>query len=311
MLRKAKKLGAVLMALTMIFVLAISAGAAYFNTPKAIDVDGTVVGTATAESVTASLELVKDKARSINFYVTGDALEPEFWNNSNAYVEVDITLNTDAVNPVTAVLPGFTSTWGWVNPTSWNGQLSYGKTVTLREPLSTYYKGGFKDDGPLLVRVQIYNESADAEAVEVTVSNIRIVGLDDAPVATTTTTEATTTTAAPEESTPVESTPDDTDAPVEDDEPVDVPATDEAGEPADDEPEKTTPASTSTTVKPEESTAATTTKATTTAATTKPVSSDDSGEAGIAGPVVIIVIVVLVIAGGVVGVIIYRKKKFY
>ncbi len=309
MLRKARRIGALLMALTMIFVLSLSAGAAYYKTPTKADVDGTVVGSITDNEITVSVEITPGSAKSINFYLDGDALNNEFWSKSDAYVEVDITMSTDG-DQVYACMPGFTTNWGWVNPTDWNGLLAKGQTTTVREPFSTYYSGGFSSKDPMAIRVQLYTNSSETQNVEVTVTGLRFVGVDDAPV---TTTAATTTTEEPEDT----SAPEETEAPVEDDEPVDE--TEDASAPVeDDEPEEVTTTA-ATTAEPEEEnsdrpiTTTTqpnkTTSAATTAATTA--ASADSGDPSFAGPIVIIVIVVVVIAAAAVGFIIYRKKKFY
>lgn len=317
MLIKARKLGALLMALTMIFVLSLSAGAAYYKTPASTDVDGTVIGDITESGLTASFEITPGSAKSINFMLDGDALNSEFWNNSDAYVEVDVTLNTDG-DQVYACMPGFTEGWGWVNPTNWNGLLVNGQTTTVREPFSTYYSGGFNSKEPMAIRVQMYTNSTETQNVEITVSNLRIVGADGAQTEATTTAATTTapepeeTTAAPEETT---TAPEETEAPVEDDVPEDTTAPAE-----DDEPEEVTTPAATTTAKPEEDDTdrpittttlpnQTTASAATTAATTA--SAADNGGDSFMGPVIIIVIVVVVIAGAAVGFIIYRKKKFY
>ncbi len=313
MLRKARKFGAMLMALTMIFVLSLGAGAAYYNTPTAANIDGKVIGTITDDAITASYEIVPGGAMSVNFMLSGDALTSEFWNQSDAYVEVDVTMNTDG-DQVFACLPGFTSSWGWVNPTDWNGLLSKGKTITVREPFSTYYSGGFNKENPQLIRVQLYTNSTETQNVEVTVSGLRFVGVGD--VAEVTTTVATTTTAAPEETTTV---PEDTEAPVEDEQPAETVDAQETVE--EDEPEEVTTTTTAaTTAEPEEDDTdrpittttqpnqTTTPAATTTAATT--VAADSDG-GSFAGPIIIIIIAVAVIAAAAVGFIIYRKKKFY
>ncbi len=314
MLRKVRKYSALLLALTMIFVLALGAGAAYVKTPTKADVDGTVVGSITDNEVTVSVEITPGSAKSVNFYLDGDALSSEFWNNSGAYVEVDVTMHTDG-DQVYACMPGFTANWGWVNPTDWNGLLVNGQATTVREPFSTYYSGGFSSKEPMALRVQLYTNSSETQNVEVTVSGLRFVGVGDAPEVTTV---ATTTTSEPEETTtaPVE---EETEAPVEDDEPVDEPEDTDAPADTEDEPEETTTAATTTAKTEEEDTDRpittttqpnqATTPAATTAATTTGAS--DIGGDSFAGPIVIIVIVVVVIAAAAVGFIIYRKKKFY
>ena len=317
MLRKARKIGALLMALTMIFVLSLGAGAAYYKMPTSADIDGKVVGSIGADSVTFTLEITPGSAKSVNFYLDGDALSSEFWNQSGASVEVDISMSTDG-DQVYACLPGFTANWGWVNPTDWNGLLVKGQTTTVRESFSTYYAGGFGTKDPMAIRVQFYTNSSETQNVEVTVNAPRFVGVSDAPEVTTTV--ATTTTAEPEETTtaPEETTtePEDTEAPVEDEEPTETVDVQETVD--EDEPEEVTTTA-ATTAEPEEDDSdrpittttqpnQTTAPATTTAATTAPAASDGGN---FAGPIIIIVIAVVVIAAAAVGFIIYRKKKFY
>lgn len=294
MLRKVRRLGAVVVALAMIFVLSVGACAAFVSK---VDTDGTADGAVTLDGFTATFSVSKDGAKSINYYLSGDALDPEFWNNPNAYVEIDLTLNS-AADDVYAILPAFTSTWGWVNPSVWDTYLVNGKTITLREPLSTYYSE-FKNGTPLLIRAQICSNSEAAETVEVTVGELRFVGVDGAEAV------------QPDEevSVPADdneqdvSEPDDTSA---EESTSDEPADEPADEPVSSAPEQDdTSRPITTTTQPSQ----TTTNAP--VSTTTAASADSAGGSGIAGPIIIIVVVVVVIAAAAVGFIIYRKKKFY
>lgn len=314
MLRKVRKLGAILMALTMIFVLSLGAGAAYYKMPGSADIDGKVVSQ-NDDSVTFTMEITPGSAKSLNFYLEGDALSSEFWNQPDASVEVDISMSTEG-DLVYACLPGFTTSWGWVNPTDWNGLLVKDSITTVKEPFSTYYLGGFNKKEPMAIRVQFYTNSTETQNVEVTVHGLRFVGVSEGAVvtttpATTTTTEATTTTEEPIESEPVEEEPVEEPAEVESNEAETI-----ESEPVESEPEDTT--ASTTTAEPEDDTSRPittttlpnqTTAPSTTAATTAPAASD--GGDSVAGPIIIIVIVVVVLAGAAVGFIIYRKKKFY
>ncbi len=307
MIRFARKLGAVLMALAMMLVMAITVSAESFSLPRKADVDGDVIGSITEDGFTATFNLVADAPQSVNFYIKGDALDPEFWNQSDAYVEVDLTLNTDT-STVYAVLPGFTAAWGWVNPTVWDKYLKYGQTVTFSEPLSTYYDS-FKEGTPLLIRVQLCSVSSTAETVEVQVSNIRVVGgsTGESTTVATTTTEATTTTAAPVETEPevieTEAAPAVTEeASVATEEAV---ATEQA-------PAETTTTAATTTVKAEEqtTTAATTTAAAVPATTATYTSTVADGSAQLIKTLTIVVIVAAVlVVGAIVGYIIYKSKS--
>lgn len=298
MLRKVRRLGAVVVALAMIFVLSVGACAAFVSK---VDTDGTADGAVTLDGFTATFSVSKDGAKSINYYLDGDALNAEFWNNSNAYVEIDLTLNS-AADDVYAILPAFTSTWGWVNPSVWDTYLVNGKTITLREPLSTYYSE-FKNGTPLLIRAQICSNSEAAETVEVIVGELRFVGVDGAEAV------------QPDEevSVPADdneqdvSEPDDTSAEESTpDEPADEPADEPvSSDTSSDVEQDDTSRPITTTTQPSQ----TTTNAP--VSTTTAASADSAGGSGIAGPIIIIVVVVVVIAAAAVGFIIYRKKKFY
>lgn len=294
MSRKIRRLGAVVVALAMIFVLSVGACAAFVSK---VDTDGTADGAVVLEGFTATFSVSEEGAKSINYYLSGDALDPEFWNNSNAYVEIDLTLNS-AADDVYAILPAFTSTWGWVNPSVWDTYLVNGKTITLREPLSTYYSE-FKNNTPLLIRAQICSNSEAAETVEITVGELRFVGVDGAEAVE----------PDDEASTPADdneqdiSEPDDTSA---EESTPDEPADEPADEPVSSDAEQDdTSRPITTTTQPSQTTTNAPVSTTTSAA------ADSAGGTGIAGPIIIIIVVVVVIAAAAVGFIIYRKKKFY
>lgn len=292
MLRKARKLGAVIMALAMIFVLSVGACAALVSK---VDTDGTADGAVALEGFTATFSVSADNSKSINYYLDGDALDPEFWNNSDAYVEIDLTLNS-AADDVYAILPAFTSTWGWVNPSVWDTYLVNGSTITLREPLSTYY-AGFAGNTPLLIRAQICSNSETAETVEVTVGELRFVGVDGAEAV-----QPDEEVSVPADDEQDVSEPDDTSAEESTpDEPADEPvSSDTSSAPEQDD----TSRPITTTTQPSQTT-------TNAPASTTTASADSAGGSGIAGPIIIIIVVVVVIAAAAVGFIIYRKKKFY
>lgn len=318
MKKRIRRISAVLFALTMVFVLTVGAAAAFVTTPKKGDIEGTIIGDITADGFTVSMDLTADKPKSIQYYLTGDALNSEFWNRTDAYVEIDITLNSDS-SSVYAVLPAFTTDWSWVNPSVWDTYLKKGSTVTLREPLSVYYNS-FSEKKPLLLRLQICT-NAESETVEITTSAIRFVGVDDVEDTTDTgtgtgddssTVETTPAETQPEDTEPEESQPEESDP--EESEP-------EESDPEESEPEQTT-ITAATTSKPADDTAeddrpVTTTTAPSQTTTRAPVVQDNTnaadGDPGdITGIVIVIVIVaVVVIVGGVVGFIIYRKKKYY
>ncbi len=318
MLKMARRLFAVTMAVVMVLTLAVGASAAYISKTTT---DGKMVGAAASDGAcTVTVDIVggdgNDKV--IYFDLTGDAVTNEFWNNSSAYVELDVTLETDT-STISAIMPGCTSNWGWVSPATWGNALVYGKTVTIREDFMTYYNNGFSSQKPLQLRLQIISTATEMETVQISVSGLRFVGVDSAP-AVTTTTAATTTTAEPVMTTPAEpvmTTPAedaDVDAPVEDETSAeDTPAEDVP--PAEDETPAATTTSAATTKAPEKddtSAVENTTAATTAATTTRAAANVKSDETSVVGMIVVIVIVaVVIIAGAVVGYIIYKKKKYY
>ncbi len=308
MLKIMRKMAAVTVMAVMMIVLAVSAGAYdYFNKPAGKDVvDGKAVEI-TDNTITVTGTLVKDKGTTIHYYMKGDATDPEFWNNSNAYVEFDVRLETDRAD-VFVIMPAFNVNWQWTGPSNYYNPLTYDKWVTVREPLSQYY-GAFSGSKPMTICAQICTETTEAFDVQLTVKDIRITGLDGG--ASSAPEEST-----PEESTPVESTPEE--------------STPEESTPEESTPEESTPEesnvedSTPEESKvedstPEESKVEDNTPENTTAATTKPATTTSSlddlkgADAGdITGVIVtVVVIAVVVVAGAVVGYLIYRKKKYY
>lgn len=322
MVKKIRK-AALVAAMMAVFMLtfAVSAYADLVSIPRKADVDCEVIGSIAADgAMTVKAEVMAEVSQSINYTIKGDALDPEFWNQSDAYVEIDLTLETES-STVFAILPAFGKGWKWVNPSVWDTKLQYGKTVTLREPLSTYYSS-FKEADPMTIRLQIGSTATSTETVQISVSGLRFVGVGSTPATTTTTaatttttaatttTEATTTTTAATTTTPAEAEPVVTEP--EESEPADT----EATEPTESEPEESKPADTTASQTTSEESKAEATTAATSPSTTKPATtfasaeSDDPGSP--VGMIIVIVIVAVVItAGAIVGYTIYKKKKYY
>ena len=308
MIKTAKKIFAAVMAMTVAAVLSVCANAALLETPT---VEGSFIGGVNADgSMTVVVDIVSGngKDKSVNYVLKGDALQREFWNRSDAYVEVDLTLETDT-DTVTAIIPAFAKGWSWVDPSVWGTALEYGKTITIREPLSTYYTE-FKNKDPMLIRVQFTSSSPEMETVQISLSGIRFVGVEDNSAEDTTTTTTTTTTIAtttlPEESEDV------ADDPVESVETAEQPGTEENSE---SEPAVTTASSASDNNDKDSGTQTEATSSVndgTKATSTRAPANIQSDDTSIVGVIVVIVIVaVVVVAGAVVGYIIYRKKKYY
>ncbi|MGN0686634.1 MAG: hypothetical protein ACI4KA_00845 [Oscillospiraceae bacterium] len=305
MIKTAKNIFAALMAMTVAAVLSVCANAALLEPPT---VEGELIGGVNDDgSMTIVLSLVAgtNTDKSVNYVLKGEALEREFWNRSDAYVEVDLTLETES-DTVSAIIPAFAKGWKWVNPSVWGTQLKVGQTVTIREPLSTYYTE-FKNNDPMVIRVQFVSSSPEMENVQISMSGIRFVGVEDssAEVTTTTTTTIATTT-LPEESEDI------ADDPVESVETAEQPGTEENSE---SEPAVTTASSASDNNDKDSGTQTEATSSVndgTKATSTRAPANVQSEDTSIVGVIVVIVIVaVVVVAGAVVGYIIYRKKKYY
>lgn len=323
MFKKMRKLSAVLLALVMMLALAVSAYAdnSVLKVPAKNDfIDCTVVGDITSDGFTVKADVKTDVSKSINYQIQGDGLDPEFWSDPDSYVEVDLTLKTDS-STVRCILPGFDGNWKWVNPSAWDTYLKEGKTVTLREPLITYYES-FKTLGINALRIQIISDAQETESVEIEVGAIRIVGADSKPVVDDTPVE--------DDTSSEENISDDDSASGEDDASSEDSAASE--ESASDDESSTTEESSSISAEEsepnkesaadEESSSASSDASDTSSDTTSSSSSASSGTSSGAGSrthddggatiVVVIIIVAVVVIGGVVaGVIIYRKKKYY
>ena len=291
MLKIMRKMVAVTVMAVMMIVLAVSAGASpYFNVPAARDVvDGKAVEI-TDDTITVTGDIAKDKGTTIHYYVKGDAADSGFWDNSNAYVEFDVKLETDRAD-VFVIMPAFTVDWKWTGPSNYYNPLTYDKWVTVREPLSQYYSA-FSASKPMTICVQICTETTEVSEVQLTVRDMRITGIDDEPAAPVETEEQ----SAPEESTPEESTPEE--------------STPEESTPEESTPEESTPEESKSEESTPDNTTATTTKPSTTTSSLDDIKGADAGD--ITGVIVTVVIIaVVVVAGAVVGYIIYRKKKYY
>lgn len=291
MRKNIKKLSAAVVMAVMMIVLAVSAGASpYFNVPAAKDVVEGQAVEITDEYITVTGDIAKDKGTTIHYYITGEASDSEFWNNSGAFVEFDIKLETDRAD-VFVIMPAFNSQWQWAGPSNYYNPLTYDKWVTVKEPVSQYYSS-FSASKPMTMCVQICTETVDPSEVKVTVKDMRITGLGDEPAAPAETEEQ----SAPEEITSEESKPEestaDASAPEEN--------TADASTPEESKPEES---------KPENTTAATTTPATTTSSLDDLKGADAGDITGVI--VTVVIIAVVVVAGAVVGYIIYRKKKYY
>ncbi len=290
MLKLAKKIAAVVLAVVTVFALTMSVGAVEIEDINSIltvpannmfegckpegdvSLDGfTMVGTVDGNNV-----------MTVHLLLKGDALEKEFWNDPTANIEYDVTLNTD-ISAYTQ-MPGFSTGYGWVNPPQYASPVVYGKTVTYTASFMHFYNDSFSAKDPHSLLIQIGGNVTEKTDVSATISNIRVTNSDGT-------------------STPVEGE-------------VEGEATVE-GEGTESTPEQTTAATTTASTTAEVTTAATTTAATTTAATTAAtavttVSTANAGGFNLSAAIIaIVVIVVVIVAASIIGFILYKKKKYY
>lgn len=228
----------------------------------------------------------ESKYVSLRFMLFNEYLDAEYWNNENVRVEVDVKLETEGAD-VIGCLPGFSSKWGWVNPSDYT-PLKYGEWVTITEKGTHYYEEFSKaEPAYLLLQVRTnWGEPAQGK-VRLAVRNMRIVDgtgnsvvVDPQPTADSAATIDSESTAQA------------------------VPSDDDTSGSDVSEPENTTAATT----------AQTTIRTAATAATSQSINYSElysEPESPVLMIVIIVGVAALIAVGAVVGYIIYRKKKFY
>lgn len=110
---------------------------------------------------------------SLRFRLFNEFADLEFWNDDNMTVSVDVRLDTEGKD-VIGCLPGFTTNWGWVNPSDYT-QLKYGEWVTVTETGKHFYDG-FAGKKPAYIMFQVRtNWGSPAQGdVSFSVRNFRI-----------------------------------------------------------------------------------------------------------------------------------------
>lgn len=277
----------------------------------------TVDGTQAQLTMDFGTDADSKKMISIRYVLFGDYLEAEFWNDPNVSVSIDVKLETEGAN-VIGYMPGFDTTWGWINPTEYT-TLKYGEWTTITESGQHFYEG-FKKNGANRILFQLRSQWGEPGqgVVTISVKDFRITGgsaqsVAAEPEATTTpepevtTTPETTTTAEPvivptESAEPVQSA-----ESAESAESAQSAQTAESAEQAIAPAQSTTPQAPETTVE--------------TQRTAPPASSIDYSQISLEQPdpsgsiamVVLIVVgsAIVIIGIGVVVFLIWKKKKFY
>jgi hypothetical protein len=114
-----------------------------------------------------------DDGMTIRFALFNEFLDPEFWNNPDVSVSVDVKLETEGAD-VIGYIPGFDIKWTWINPSDFTS-LVYGEWVTITETGSHFYDA-FKTNDPnqLLFQVRSNWGSGEQGTVKITIRNMTI-----------------------------------------------------------------------------------------------------------------------------------------
>lgn len=130
-----------------------------------------------------------DDFLSLRFRLFNEYADLEFWNNDEAYVSIDVRLDTEGKD-VIGCMPAFTTSWGWVNPSDYT-QLKYGEWITITETAKHFYEG-FDGKKPAYIMFQVRTNWGSVAQDEVTISvkNFRIVTGGSADEGTESTTSA-------------------------------------------------------------------------------------------------------------------------
>lgn len=225
----------------------------------------------------------EDPGMSVRCLLFNEYIDPEFWNDPNVTVSIDVRLDTEGANVIGYII-GFDSKWTWINPSAFT-VLKYNEWITITETGAHFYEY-FKANEPnrLLFQTRSNWGAGSQGSVKVTAKNFRISDGASPAVPTEESAPQTTTTAAATG--------------------TDTPASSPAPDTSPDTPDTPAPAVTSI--------------QTASAASTSINYADVDLNVGEHTEkttalvfIVIIVVAVVVVAGIVVGYLIYKKKKYY
>ena len=226
-----------------------------------------------------------DPGMSVRCVLFNEYIDPEFWNDPDVTVSIDVRLDTEGANVIGYII-GFDSKWTWINPSDFT-VLKYNEWITITETGAHFYEY-FKDSDPnrLLFQTRSNWGAGGQGQVRITLKNFRI-------------SDGRTETAA--EPTAEPANPDSSGSETSD---GDTPAA------------SSTPAPDTSANAPGESTAPVTSIQTASAASTsinyaEMMTAPNTEKSTAMVFIVIIVVVAVVVAGIVVGYLIYKKKKYY
>ena len=113
-----------------------------------------------------------DSGMSVRCILFNEFIDPEFWNNPDVTVSIDVRLDTDA--DVIGYIIGFDSKWTWINPSDFT-KLKYNEWITITETGPHFYEYLQKQEPLLLLFQTRSNWGADPQGdVKVTIRNFRI-----------------------------------------------------------------------------------------------------------------------------------------
>lgn len=225
-----------------------------------------------------------DPGMSVRTVLFNEYIDPEFWNDPDVTVSIDVRLDTEGANVIGYII-GFDSKWTWINPSDFT-VLKYNEWITITETGAHFYEY-YKNNEPnrLLFQTRSNWDAGSQGTVRVTAKNFRISDgkTDVAP-------EPTVEVSVPESTEPVGSAE------------VTTPAS--SSTPADTSVPETTPSTSVTSIQ-------TAAAASTSINYAEMMTSPNSEKSTAMVFIIIIAVVVVVVAGIVVGYLIYKKKKYY
>lgn len=225
-----------------------------------------------------------DPGMSVRTVLFNEYIDPEFWNDPDVTVSIDVRLDTEGANVIGYII-GFDSKWTWINPSDFT-VLKYNEWITITETGAHFYEY-FKNNEPnrLLFQTRSNWDAGSQGTVRVTAKNFRI-----SDGKTDVVSEPTVDASVPESTEPVSS--------------VEVTAPASSSTPADTSAPETTPSTSVTSIQ-------TAAAASTSINYAEMMTSPNSEKSTAMVFIIIIAVVVVVVAGIVVGYLIYKKKKYY
>lgn len=225
-----------------------------------------------------------DPGMSVRTVLFNEYIDPEFWNDPDVTVSIDVRLDTEGANVIGYII-GFDSKWTWINPSDFT-VLKYNEWITITETGAHFYEY-FKNNEPnrLLFQTRSNWDAGSQGTVRVTAKNFRI-----SDGKTDVVSEPTVEASVPESTEPVGS--------------VEVTTPASSSTPADTSAPETTPSTSVTSIQ-------TAAAASTSINYAEMMTSPNSEKSTAMVFIIIIAVVVVVVAGIVVGYLIYKKKKYY